>query len=147
MFQFYYLFSQYITYINDIGLKPCCIAFGNVRFLFGKTWEKWGIPRTTDVSGAVCTAFRNALILVVYFIFIVFMIYTDRCTLFFIYTLPYDVTMTLRRHDDVKVMMLRMPTTERGHCVVHAFAAFFTRGEFTSFFTNVHDCVLKYVCW
>jgi hypothetical protein len=27
MFQFYYLFSQHITYIDDIGLKPCCIAF------------------------------------------------------------------------------------------------------------------------
>jgi hypothetical protein len=42
-----------------IGLKPCCIAFGNVRFLFGKSWEKWGIPRharTTDVSGAIFNA-------------------------------------------------------------------------------------------
>jgi hypothetical protein len=34
MFQFYYLFSQQNTYIDDIGLKPCCIAFGNVRFFF-----------------------------------------------------------------------------------------------------------------
>jgi hypothetical protein len=49
MFQFYYLFSQHITYIDDIGLKPC-------RFSFGKTWEKWGNPRTTDVSGAVFNA-------------------------------------------------------------------------------------------
>jgi hypothetical protein len=27
-----------------------------LRFLFGKTWEKCGIPRTTDVSGAVFNA-------------------------------------------------------------------------------------------
>jgi hypothetical protein len=74
MFQFYYLFSQHIAYIDDIGLKPCCIAFSNVRFLFGKTWEKWGIPRTTDVGGAIF----NALLLAVCFIFIVFM----TCTLF-----------------------------------------------------------------
>jgi hypothetical protein len=90
MFQFYYLFSQHIAYLDDIGLKPCCIVFGNVRFLFGKTWEKWGIPRTTDVSGAVF----NALLLAACFIFIVFMTYTDRCALSFFYTLPYNVTMT-----------------------------------------------------
>jgi hypothetical protein len=36
MFQFCYLFSQHITYIDDIGLKPCCIAFGNVREDLGK---------------------------------------------------------------------------------------------------------------
>jgi hypothetical protein len=45
------------------------------------------------------------------------MTYTDRCTLSFIYTLPYDVTMTLRRDHDINVMTLRRPTTERGHSV------------------------------
>jgi hypothetical protein len=61
MFQFYYLFSQRIMYIDDMGLKPCCIAFGNVRFLFEKTWEKRGISRTTDVSGAVFNALLLAM--------------------------------------------------------------------------------------
>jgi hypothetical protein len=52
MFQFYYLFLQHITYIA----LPSA--------MFGKTWEKWGIPRTTDVGGAVF----NALLLAVFYI-------------------------------------------------------------------------------
>jgi hypothetical protein len=47
---------------NSLAVCYCCIAFGNVRFLFGKTWKKWGIPRTTEVSGAVF----NALLLATY---------------------------------------------------------------------------------
>jgi hypothetical protein len=62
VFQFDYLFPQHITYIDNIGLKPCCIAFGNVRFLLGKTGEKWGIPRTTDISGAVFNALLLAIL-------------------------------------------------------------------------------------
>jgi hypothetical protein len=38
MFQFYYLYSQHIThmYIDDIGLKPCCMVF---------VWEDQGKVR------------------------------------------------------------------------------------------------------
>jgi hypothetical protein len=57
-----------------------------------------------------CSSFSNALLLVVCFIFIVFMTYTDRCALSFIYTRPHDVTMPLRRDNDrVNIMTLRRP--------------------------------------
>jgi hypothetical protein len=51
------------------------------------------------------------------------MSYTIDALLSFIYTLPYNITMTLRRDHGVNVMTLRRPSTERGCTLVHASAA------------------------
>jgi hypothetical protein len=44
MFQIYYLFSQHNTYIDDIGLKPCCICLRQCSGRPEKSRESPGLP-------------------------------------------------------------------------------------------------------
>jgi hypothetical protein len=92
-------------YVDDVGLKP---------------WRQCSVFVREDL-GTQRTAFSSM------FYIHCFQWLTDRCALYFIYTRPHNVTMTLRvtlRWDhDVNVMTLRYVGLQQSEVtVVHAFA-------------------------